>query len=97
MELIGCQLNMTWENKESSHRRIRELFSDAEIKPGSLIVLPEMFSTGFSMNVAAIHDVDSELDLSFLKELATAHESFVIGGLVTKADETLGSNDSVLI
>jgi omega-amidase len=43
-----CQLNIVWEDKKANHERTRKLVAAAKLPKGALLVLPEMFSTGFS-------------------------------------------------
>jgi len=51
MNAFCVQHNIIWEDKRATHARVRDLLRSADIPAGSLVVLPEMFSTGFSMNV----------------------------------------------
>lgn len=50
------QLDIAWEDKEVNFARVRSLLDSAEIAPGDLIVLPEMFDTGFSFNTDVTAD-----------------------------------------
>ncbi|MBD3314778.1 MAG: carbon-nitrogen family hydrolase, partial [Chitinivibrionales bacterium] len=50
MHVVGVQYDPAWEDKVSSCRKVDELLARSTIAPGSLVVLPEMFATGFSMN-----------------------------------------------
>ena len=45
------QLDIVWEDKAANFDRVRSLLAAAPPSPGSLVVLPEMFATGFSMNL----------------------------------------------
>ena len=54
MKVYGFQWDIAWENKQANFQKARELIGAAKPDPGSLLVLPEMFATGFSMNTAAI-------------------------------------------
>src|SRR6266536_3158286 len=60
MKIIGLQLDSVWENKAASHGRALSLLDKAKPPAGALVVLPEMFATGFSMNVAEIYDESRE-------------------------------------
>ena len=51
-----------------------------EVPAGSLIVLPEMFATGFSMNADSIAEVDGGETESFLRELAVGAGATVVAG-----------------
>src|SRR6058998_2496312 len=50
MNVLGLQLDIVWENPAANHDKVRRLLSAAQPKPGTLVVLPEMFATGFTMS-----------------------------------------------
>ena len=54
-----------------------------EAAPGSLVVLPEMFATGFSMDVAAVTDEPAGKTRTFLKQMAAEFDIVLLGGRVT--------------
>lgn len=97
MRIVAVQPDITWENPTATFSHIRGLLAHADIQPGSLIVLPEMFATGFSMHVditAEGHDKPSEM---FLKEIAKQYQSTAIGGVVTQAQTGQGLNEALAI
>ncbi len=93
MQLIACQYDIQWENREANFDTIRKLLSETEISPGALIVLPEMFSSGFSMNVARIAEKAPSAAENFLAEIAQKYKSWAVGGLVFQSAEGKGSNE----
>lgn len=95
MQVIGCQLDLVWEDKAATHERARELITSTGVLPGSLVVLPEMFATGFSMNVAGIAEDASGPTHTFMAGLARDLKCTVIGGVVTRATDGRGRNDAV--
>ena len=95
MQVVACQLDIAWEDKATSHERARTLLSAVDIKPGALVVLPEMFATGFSMHVGTIAENDDGPTHAFLAELAKDLKSCVIGGVVTRAPDGRGRNQAV--
>ena len=96
MQIVGCQADIAWENKSDNFQRVREMLSSVSIKPGALVVLPEMFATGFSMNVAAIAEEAGGETHEFMAELARDLNCFVLGGLVTRAEDGRGRNEAVV-
>lgn len=54
MNIVALQTNIVWENKPANFAAVRRLLAGAAPEKGSLVVLPEMFATGFSMNTDAI-------------------------------------------
>jgi omega-amidase len=97
MRIYGCQLDIAWENKSENFSRIRALLNKRRLSPNSLVVLPEMFATGFSMNADAIaEDADGPTD-GFLRELAREKGVFVLGGLARSASRGRILNEAVCI
>lgn len=83
MQIVAVQLSIAWENKPANHKRVRELLTDAQVQPGALVVLPEMFDTGFSMNPDATAQGEQRESEAFLKSLAEEFQCCVLGGVVS--------------
>jgi predicted amidohydrolase len=60
-----------------------------------LIVLPEMFSTGFSLDLAVTRQDEQREEEQFLSSLATEHACFVVGGVVSPGSGEKGANEAV--
>lgn len=93
MKVIGCQWDLAWEDPESNYARVEELL--APVERADLIVLPEMFSSGFSMNVERIAEFTPSRSEEFLKLIASQKDSAVIGGLVRHEEGEKGSNELI--
>lgn len=79
MKVEVLQYPIAWEDPTASFALISKELEAAEVAPGSLLVLPEMFATGFSLNVGrVVEDCDGPSAL-FLKKLATTYKSAVMG------------------
>ncbi|MBI1387027.1 MAG: carbon-nitrogen family hydrolase [bacterium] len=96
MRVNGVQLNIQWEDKPANFKRVDALLDAQSIGPGGLIVLPEMFSTGFSMNVSTIAEEEDGPTAVFLRELAAKRQAWVIGGVVRKAENGFGANEALV-
>ncbi len=96
MKIYGLQIDSVWENKAPNHDKITALLDRAKPEAGSLVVLGEMFASGFSMNVAVIHDSESHETQDFLSRTAAERKIFLLGGVVTKDASGLGRNESVV-
>ena len=83
MQLACCQFNIAWEDKPANCRRVAGMVRDAKLEPGTLLLLPEMFATGFSMNSSVIAEPADGPTARFLADLAREHRIFVLGGIVT--------------
>ncbi len=92
MNVFACQFEIAWEAPEENFATVRNSLEQETVPAESLIVLPEMFATGFSMNIDRIADQpDTE---PFLQALAKEYRSWVIGGTVTKAPDGRGLNQA---
>jgi predicted amidohydrolase len=78
--VAALQMDSAWLDPEESFRRARPLAAAARAGGACLLVLPEMFATGFTMDAA--RGVGAEPDVvGFLSDLALHHGVWVIGGL----------------
>lgn len=85
------QLDIAWEDPAANFGRVRQLLGPAGVGSGDLILLPEMFDTGFSMNTSATADRGGTL--AFLTDLARELGACVQGGRTVRAgEETLAAN-----
>lgn len=95
MHVAGVQLDIVWEDKNANHGKVRALVAAAELPKGSLVCLPEMFATGFSMNVAEVTQSAARETETFLASLAREYGVFVCGGVVVRNPDGHGLNQSV--
>src|ERR1051325_7632704 len=93
---IYCvQMDIVWENKRANFETARALIGRAAPPPGSLVLLPEMFATGFSGNVAGIREGKPSETAAFLAEQAKQYGIYLVGGVVTGGERGKGRNQSV--
>ena len=95
MQIIGCQLAIVWEDKPANHHKVRLLMERAAPSPGALIILPEMFATGFSMKIARIAEDEERSSEHFLAHLAADFGVYVQGGVVNRGADGKGLNQAV--
>ena len=97
MDIHLCQLDCAWENRSASQQRAAGLIAKAQPREGALIVLPETFSTGFSMNTAVTCQSDAAEDETFLARIAERHGCAVMGGVVARNANGKPCNQSVTV
>jgi omega-amidase len=95
MKVVAVQFNIVWEDPAANWARVRALLDASPVDAGSLIVLPEMFDTGFSMNVQHTAQNADRASESFLRELAAVTNCAVLGGVVGPLEGGLASNEAV--
>jgi len=97
MNVYAYQLDIAWEDKGANFQKVREWTSRSEPQSGSLLVLPELFATGFSMDGQSLQEPEDGLTESFLKELARDTSCYVLAGLAFARLEGKPTNDALLI
>ncbi len=75
------QTNIKWCDKDYNLNRIKELLASQKAK-SDLIVLPEMFNTGFSMDASVVGEKMNGQSVNYLIELAKKHQTTFCGSLV---------------
>jgi predicted amidohydrolase len=73
------QTNPVWEDRQGNLDRARALVEVASPSEGDLVIFPEMFDTGFSMDVHKNADTDGRT-AGFLRETADRYACCVMGG-----------------
>jgi len=81
MKVALLQTSLSWENPEEN-RTYLERIINSMVESVDLIVLPEMFSTGFTMNPKAIAESMNGDTVLWLKTIAESRNCAVTGSLV---------------
>lgn len=97
MKVYCCQLDMVWENKAENFRKVETLLQQSQPERGSLFVLPEMFATGFSMNVGAISEEAMPGTDAFVQSIARKYKIYIVAGLVARGPDGRGLNQAVVV
>jgi predicted amidohydrolase len=92
----GCQLDIAWEDKAANCSKVEAMLARTPLPEGALVALPEMFGTGFSLNLAATAEQESGATESFLSRLAVQHRVFLLGGVVRASPSGRGRNEVVV-
>ncbi len=95
-ELVAVQWDLAWEDAAANHARVHELLDAADLKPGSLVVLPEMFPCGFTMDVDKVAEKDPSPSEAFLAEQSKARGICLLGGVVRRGPFGAVRNQSVV-
>ena len=95
MNVIGLQLDTVWEDKAANHAKLAAHLRDLRSEAGTLVVLPEMWATGFSLDVPAVTETPRGETRAFLAEQAKLYGITLLGGLVTTGPDGRGRNEAV--
>ncbi len=88
LHIALLQADLVWEDLHANRRRFEQLFSRL---PGEteLVVLPEMFSTGFSMNTAQLAEsMDGEETVGWMKKQASVLQMILAGSLIVREGDS---------
>jgi len=97
VEIIGLQYDINWENKPANFAKVRQLLKAASPRPGSLVALPEMFATGFSMNADEIAEARGGETETFLSKLAAELQVTLIGGVAVRDRDGKSRNKALVL
>ena len=97
MRIFAVQLDIVWEDKQANFDRLEAQLRRAAPPAHSLVVLPEMSFTGFSMNVERIAAGEPAQTEGFLAALAQRLGVCFICGLVTQTPNGRGRNQAIFV
>ena len=79
------QSNLHWENKEANLEMFEEKI--ASIKENTeIVVLPEMFSTGFSMNVSQLAEKMDGKTIQWMKRISRSKKIILTGSVIIEEE-----------
>lgn len=77
MKIAGLNIDIIWKDKQKNFQQIEQALTGIE---ADLILLPEMFATGFCMDASEIADQNHET-LRWLQQMAKTHKKAFAGGV----------------
>ena len=80
------QTNLHWENKAANLQMLEEKINSLYGKT-ELVVLPEMFSTGFSMRPEALAETMEGETLQWMKRLSAANRIILTGSVIIEEEK----------
>jgi predicted amidohydrolase len=81
VKVAALQHDIAWEDRDTNFERLAPMIGAAASAGARLVVLTEMFSTGFSMDVARVAEPIGGPSSSFLSAQARQHRVWVCGSL----------------
>ena len=96
MRVIAVQYDIIWENRAANHAKVSALLERDPPPRDSLVVLPEMFATGFSMNLEKTAQTESGEDERFVAEaICRRFGAWCVAGVVSRGASGRGRNEAV--
>ena len=82
MKISLIQTSLAWEDHEANRQNFSKLIS--QIEETDLIILPEMFATGFTMNPQDVFETMEGQSVQWMKDAASQKNCAVTGSVVIK-------------
>lgn len=87
LHIALIQTDLVWEKASKNRARLEELFPTLPSET-DLVVLPEMFSTGFSMNVGQLAETMEGESLGWMKKQASVLQMVIAGSLMIREENS---------
>ena len=99
MIVAAIQHDIVWEDPDATRERVRPMIADAAGQGAHLIVLSEMYATGFSMNPGKIAEDEGGPNEQFLRDQAAEHGVHVAASIAQRGTDgnwdTTGDADGI--
>ncbi|MDR1340722.1 MAG: amidohydrolase [Prevotellaceae bacterium] len=82
MDILLLQMDIAWQSPENNRKHIEDLINSSA--RADLIILPEMFTTGFCMSPLNIAEKANTATLAWLRSLAEEKNSAIAGSIATE-------------
>jgi omega-amidase len=93
LKIVAIQTDLFWEDKTANLANLEEKLASINTSP-DLIILPEMFNTGFSMDTKQLAEPMNFTTFKWMKQMAAKHEAVIIGSYIVNEN---GQNYNRLI
>ena len=81
LNIVAIQANLTWGNPEKNRLYFEQVINKLTLNT-NLVVLPEMFSTGFTMKPSSVSETMNGTTVSWMINMAKTHDIGIIGSMV---------------
>lgn len=96
MRVAAVQHDICWEDAARTHSHVAPLIARAADAGARLIVLSEMFATGFSMRPERIAEPEGGSSEQFLLDQAARHDTFLIASIAQQGRDGRYRNNAVV-
>ena len=81
LNIVAIQANLTWVNPEKNRLYFEQVINKLTLNT-NLVVLPEMFSTGFTMKPSSVSETMNGATVSWMINMAKTYDIGIIGSMV---------------
>ena len=86
LNVVAIQANLIWENSMANLQSFENTINQLQLDT-DLVVLPEMFSTGFTMKPIKVAESMKGTTIKWMKEIAIKKEIAIVGSLVIEEND----------
>lgn len=86
LDIALIQFDIVWENPKENRRILTEKINTTS-STTDVVILPEMFTTGFSMNPKELAETIDGKTINWMKNRASEKQVAIIGSLIIKEEE----------
>ena len=86
LKLALIQSNLFWEDKKRNLDMFRDKIMSINFQ-SDIVILPEMFNTGFTMNAREMGESMSEVTLEWMKEVSSASGKVITGSFIATEND----------
>ncbi|MCH2175050.1 MAG: carbon-nitrogen family hydrolase [Lentisphaeria bacterium] len=97
MKVYLFQQDIIWHDRQANYVHIQEMLTKTQPEPNSLLILPEMFDIGFSMNTETTAQEATLPSEQALKGFTEQFQIDIIAGTVTQMIDHRPANEAVWI
>lgn len=85
LSITTIQTNLHWENKTENLRMLEKKILSIDV-PTEVIVLPEMFSTGFSMRPESLAEKIDGPSVNWMRKISSEKRAIITGSLIIEEE-----------
>lgn len=80
LKVAFIQSDIIWEDAEKNHKKLEKLINEAEA--ADLIILPEMFNSGFTMNTYKAAQLMNGETIAWMKNISLENNTATMGSII---------------
>ena len=86
LKLCLCQYDISWENSRVNREYLTNLLGTIQVNTTDVVVLPEMFTTGFSMNSKELAEEMNGPTVQWMHKMADQLNAAITGSIIIRED-----------
>ena len=97
LRIIGIEAPIVWENPAENRKDFEARIREIDVSGVDIIVLPENFTSGFTMNTDCIDSWSDSVTLNWLKEISSEFDIAIFGSVAFKMPDGAARNRGLFV